>query len=197
MNQRTYHGNIDPDDMAEALVAAFSFGNLRAQRVGAGEKIMVQIATSEHARSGGKAALSISVQKVEDGVTVAIGQQAWLGAAASLGQTALGALMNPWSLLGRLDDIAQDVTSLTLTEKVWEALDKFVASAGAAHEISERLRTTVCPFCNTANPVGSASCVKCSAPLGDAQPVGCPKCGNVMPPGSKFCSNCGAALGSA
>lgn len=194
MDQRTYHGNINPDDLAEALVAAFNHGNMRAQRLGTGDKIMVQVATSERARSGGKAALSVSIQRVEDGVTVALGQQEWLGAAASLGQTALGALMNPWSLLGRLDDIAQDVVSLTLTDRVWEAIDKFATSAGAAHEISERLRTTVCPFCNTANPVGAAACKTCGAPLGSAQPLACAKCGHVMPPGSKFCGNCGAPL---
>ena len=102
--QRTYHGDINPEEMADVLVAAFNQGNMQAQQIGQGDKVMVQIATRQHAQSGGKAALSVTIQKIEDGVSVALGQHAWLGAAASLGQTALGALANPWSLLGRLDE---------------------------------------------------------------------------------------------
>ena len=192
--QRTYHGDINPEEMADVLVAAFNQGNMQAQQIGQGDKVMVQIATRQHAQSGGKAALSVTIQKIEDGVSVALGQHAWLGAAASLGQTALGALANPWSLLGRLDDLAQDVTSLTLTDKVWEAIEKFAQAAKVTKTISERLQSVVCPYCSTANKVGAAVCEHCGGPLGEVQPVSCPKCGNVMPPKSKFCANCGTAL---
>lgn len=192
--QRTYHGDISPDEMADVLVAAFNQGNMQAQQVGAGDKVMVQIATRQHAQSGGKAALSVTVQKIEDGVSVALGQHEWLGAAASLGETALAAFMNPLNLLGRLDDIAQDVTSLTLTDKVWEAVEKFAQAAKVTKTISERLQSVICPYCNTANKVGAGACENCGGPLGNAQPVSCPKCGNVMPPQSKFCANCGTVL---
>jgi len=123
---------------------------------------------------------------------VALGQQEWLGTAASLAQTGLAALMNPLSLIGRLDDLAQDISSLALSEQVWAATENFARTAGAAKQISERLRTVSCPNCGTANKVGAPKCVSCSAPLGDVQPVACKNCGNVMPAGSKFCSNCGA-----
>jgi hypothetical protein len=192
--QRTYHGDIQPIDMATALVAAFNQGNMRAQQVGQGDKVMVQIATRQGAQSGGTAALSVTIQQVEDGVSVALGQHEWLGAAASLGQTAMSALMNPWNLLGRLDDLAQDFTSLTLVDKVWEAVEKFAQAARVTKTISERLQTVACPFCGTANKVGAPDCVNCGGPLGEHQPVSCPKCGNVMPPKSKFCANCGTAL---
>ena len=191
--QRTYHGDINPDEMAAALVAAFNQGNMRAQQVGEGDKVMVQIATRQGG-SGGKAALSITIQRVEDGVSAAMGQHEWLGVAASLGQTALATLMNPWNLIGRLDDIAQDVTSLTLIDRVWEAIEKFAQAAKVTKTISERLQTVACPFCGTANKVGDPDCVNCGAPLGEHQPLACPKCGNVMPPKSKFCANCGTAL---
>jgi hypothetical protein len=194
MEHRTFHGEITPEDLARALVAEFNRGNLRAQQIGQDDRVMVQIATREGAASGGKTGLSVSIQKVEDGVTVALGQQEWLGTAASLAQTGLSALLNPMSLLGRLDDLAQDISSLALSEQIWAAIEKFARTAGAAKEISERLRTVTCPNCQTANAVGAPRCVSCGAPLGDAQPVACSNCGNVMAAGSKFCSNCGAAL---
>lgn len=194
MNQQTYHGDIQPDEMAAALVAAFHQGNLTAQQIGRGEKVMVQIAVREYAQSGGKAALSVTIQKVEDGVSVALGQQEWFGAAASLGQTAIMTLQNPWSLIGRLDDIAQDVTSLTLSDKVWSAIEKFAQAAQVTKTISDRLQTVTCPYCSTANKVGAPECENCGGPLGEAQPVSCPKCGNVMPSKSKFCANCGTVL---
>ena len=194
MEHRTYHGEITPDDLARALVAEFNRGNLRAQQIGQGDQVMVQIATREGATSGGRTGLSVSIQRIEDGVTVALGQQEWLGTAASLAQTGLSALLNPLSLLGRLDDLAQDISALALSEQIWSAIERFSRTAGAAKEISERLRTVTCPNCQTANAVGAPRCVSCGAPLGGVQPLACPNCGNVMLAGSKFCSNCGAAM---
>jgi hypothetical protein len=196
MSERTYHGNITPGDLAKALVAAFDQGNLRCQQIGQGERVMVQIATRNFAQSGGKAAMSITIQQVPGGVTVGVGQHEWLGAAASLGQTALATFRNPWNILSRLDDIAQDITSITLEQRVWDAIEKFARTARVTKAISERLSTIMCHYCETANKVGAASCQSCGAPLGEVQPVWCGNCGNVMPAKSKFCGNCGAVLGA-
>jgi len=195
VNERTFHGNIVPADMAAALIAAFNQGNLRCQQLGQGDKVMVQIATATSAQSGGRTALAVTIQKHTDGVTVSIGQAEWLGVAASLGQTALATLLNPWNLIHRLDDIAQDITSLTLEQKAWEALERYARTAKVTKTISARLQAVTCPYCNTANKLGVADCENCGGPLGEAQPVSCGKCGNVMPPKSKFCSNCGTAIG--
>ena len=194
MEHRTYHSDITPEDLAQALVAEFSRGNMRAQRLASSEGALVQIASREGAVSGGKTGITVTIHRVEDGVTVSLGEQEWLGTAASLAQTGLAALLNPWSLVGRLDDLAQDVTALTLSEQIWAAIEKFVRAAGASKEISERLRAVACPNCGTANAVGAAKCVSCGAPLGGVQPLSCSNCGNVMPAGSKFCSNCGAPM---
>lgn len=196
MKERSYHGDINPEMMAKAVIAAFNQGNMAAQQVGQGEKVMVQIATREYAQSGGKAALTITIQKNEDGVTVGIGQHEWFGAAASIGQTALSIFLNPWNIIARLDDIAQDVTSLTLENKVWEAVEKFARTAKVTKTISERLQSVSCPYCGTANKVAASDCINCGGPLGDHQPVSCGKCGNVLPNKSKFCNNCGTATGS-
>lgn len=191
MEQRVFHGNIIPTDVAQALLAEFNQGNLRAQVLGESGHLTVQIATSQWSRSGGQTALAVNIQKIEDGVTVQIGQQQWMGVAASLGQSAIAALMNPLNLLGRLDDIAQDIQNLQLNEKVWEIIAREVRAKGASHQLSERLSRLTCEYCCSANPVGEPSCVACGAPLGAVQPKTCAKCGYVLTHEEKFCPNCG------
>lgn len=191
MNARIYHGNITPDSLAQVLVAQFTRRNLRAQQLGNGDQVTVQIATPHFAQSGGNTAISVNIQKVEDGVSVSIGKQAWFGVAASLGMSALSALRNPFTLLGRLDDIAQDIENLQLTDDIWQTIDRAALAAGAGQQLSERLRRMICDFCNTANPVGEPRCIACGAPLGDVQPNTCTKCGFILNKKEKFCPNCG------
>ncbi len=185
---------MQPQALAQALMAEFNRGNLRTQVLQQADGVAVQIATGPGAHSGGHTAITITFQKVADGVMVGLGQQDWLGTAASLGQTTIAALMNPWNLLGRLDDIAQDVENLQLTERVWNAIDRAARAAGASHELSERLKRVVCLYCGVANPVGEAACIACGAPLGGAQPTTCPKCGFVVTLNETRCPNCGQML---
>ena len=194
MEQRVFHGNITPADVAQALLAEFNQGNLRAQILGESDHLTVQIATSQWSRSGGQTALAVDIQEIEDGVIVQIGQQQWMGVAASLGQSAIAALMNPLNLLGRLDDIAQDIQNLQLNEKVWATIAREVQAKGASHQLSERLSRLTCEYCGAANPVGEASCAACGAPLGAVQPRTCGKCGYVLTHGERFCPNCGQAV---
>lgn len=194
MDQKIYHGDITPDQIAQNLVAHFNRNNLRAQQLGSGEHVCVQIATNEGYHSGGDTAISIDLQKAGDGVSIQIGKQAWLGVAADLGMTALTALRNPFALIGRLGSIAQDIESLQLSEEIWQVIDAVARSAHASHEISERLRRMVCDYCNTANPVGEPRCIACGAPLGDVQPFTCPNCGFVLTKAEQTCPNCGRPL---
>lgn len=194
MDRRIFHGNIKPNDLAHALMAEFNRGNLHAQVVGSKEKMAVQIATRMGSMSGGQTAMTINIQAVEDGIMVEIGQQAWLGVAASLGHTAWTAFRNPFSLLGRLDDIAQDIESIQLSDRVWSVIDKAVATAGASHSLSERLQRVTCGFCGTANPLGEGSCIACGAPLGDAHPTTCSHCGFVVMSEETICPNCNKNL---
>jgi hypothetical protein len=132
----------------------------------------------------------VHIQKVEDGVSVTVGQQAWTGIAASLGMTALYALRNPFHLLSRLDDLAQDIEYLQLSDEVWNIINKQAQSLGAGFELSERLRRHVCAYCQVANPVGEPSCIACGAPLGIIQPITCRNCGFVIKTGESICPNC-------
>lgn len=190
MERRILHGNIKPNDIAQALMAEFNRGNLHAQTVGQANKLAVQIATRMGSQSGGQTAMTVSIQSHADGVMIEIGQQAWLGLAASLGQTAISALRNPFSLLGRLDDLAQDIENLQLQEKIWQTVDRTAAALGAGRELSERLQRIVCTYCDTANPLGEGSCLACGAPLGDVHPTTCPNCGYAVTKNEATCPNC-------
>jgi cytochrome c5 len=190
MERKIFHGNIKPADIAHALVAEFNQGNLRAQTLGQSDRIVVQVGTRPDAMSGGQTAMTVTVQSLEEGIMVELGQQAWMGVAASLGMSALAAIKNPFSLLGRLDDIAQDIENLQMGERVWAVISKAARAAGASAELSENLKRTTCEYCHVANPVGAPSCNACGAPLGRVQPSTCRHCGFVVRPVDKTCPNC-------
>jgi RNA polymerase subunit RPABC4/transcription elongation factor Spt4 len=194
MEKRTYHGNITPRDIARALVAEFDHGNMQAQTIGADERIVVQIASRTFRDSGGQTAVTVILEKIEDGVMIQLGDQQWFGVAASMGQTALSALRNPLALLGRLDDLAQDISSIQLAETIWQSIQRTAEAAGASHQISERLRRTECAYCGAAAPVGEATCPACGGPMGTVQPKACLKCGFVPPAGARVCPKCGTKM---
>lgn len=194
MERKIFHGNIKPADIAQALHGEFNQGNLRAQTIGQSDKLIVQVSSRPNAMSGGQTAMTVIIQKMEDGIIVELGQQAWLGVAASLGASALAAIRNPFSLLGRLDDIAQDIENLQLGERIWQVIAKTLQIAGATTELSNRLKRLTCEYCHAANPVGEPACIACGAPLGNAQPVTCKKCGYVVKASDKVCPNCNQPL---
>ena len=190
MEPRIFHGNLKAEDIARAILAEFNHGNLRAQQLGGGDRIVVQIATHDRPQSGGKTALSVTIQNVTDGVSILIGKQEWLGVAASIGQTAFSLWRNPWNILSRLDDVAQDIENLQLSDQVWAVIENSARASGASFELSERLRRIVCAYCMTANPVGESNCIACGAPLGEVQPRTCPNCGFVVSLQESVCPNC-------
>ncbi len=188
--KKIFHGKILPQDFAQALISEFNHGNLQTQKTGSEKALALQIGTRQFRNSGGKTAITISIEKVSDGVTVHVGDQSIFGVAASLGATALAALRNPLSLITRLDDVAQDLESLKISERAWEIIHHVAASANASLALSERLRRAVCLFCETPNPVGDPSCVACGAPLGEAQPLTCPTCGFIVHNDDDLCPQC-------
>ena len=191
MERKIFHGILSPTDVAQALLAEFNRGNIRAQVLGKSDKLAVQIGTRPGAISGGQTAITITIQKVPDGIMVELGQQAWLGVAASLGQTAFSLFRNPFSLIGRLDDLAQDIESLQLSENVWQVIAQTAASAGASHQLTDRMSRMTCEFCGTANPLGEPACIACGAPMGDTYPISCKNCGFVVMRKESVCPNCG------
>jgi len=190
MVQKTYHGDFSPADFTRSIIAQFHRGNLHVQQIGDGDKVVVQIATKDMSQSGGKTAIGISLQKVEDGVMVQVGKQVWFSIAASLGLSAISLLRNPLNILGRMDDIAQDIENLQLRDEIWDVIDNTAKNLGSGFELSERIRRYVCDFCNTPNPIGQPDCIACGAPLGSIQPITCKNCGFVISIDEKYCPNC-------
>jgi len=194
MDKRIFYGSVTPRDFAEGLAAQFNRGNLRTQVLGDKDNLKVQIASQPGAASGGQTALTVLLQAVEDGVMVQVGQQTWMGVAASLGQSALATALNPWNLLNRLDDIAQDIENLQIVENVWKIIEKVAQVYGASQQLSERLRRLECGYCGAANPVGASSCLACGAPLGSSQPRTCRHCGFLLNAEEPVCPQCGRVI---
>ncbi len=194
MDRRFFHGKLTPTDIAQSLLAEFNRTNLHAQTLGTSDKMIVQIATRPGAPSGGQTALTVAIEKATDGVMIQMGQQAWMGTAASLGWSALTALRNPFSLLGRIDDIAQDLENLQLVENIWNVIGRAAQASGASHQLSERLYRMECEYCGAATPVGEATCLACGAPLGKVHPTSCGNCGFVVLRGETTCPNCGKVI---
>ncbi|MFC1936745.1 zinc ribbon domain-containing protein [Chloroflexota bacterium] len=194
METKIYHGSIKAKDLAQALTVRFNRTNLMANTKRSGDQYIVQIASRRDSRSGGKTALGITIQQLEEGVAIKLGKQSWLGIAASIGTTLLAARRNPFNLLGRLDDVAQDIENINLDDQVWDVIEEVATTMGASQQLSERLRRTGCEYCETANPVGQPRCLACGAPLGGSQPRLCSNCGFVAAPEDIACTNCGEAL---
>jgi hypothetical protein len=194
MQRQIFHGGITPTDIAQALLGEFNRGNLRAQALGESDKILVQIGTRPGAAAGGETALAVHIQSVEDGIMVELGEQAWLGVAASFGVTALTALRNPLALLNRLDDLAQDIENMQISDRIWQVIHQTSQAAGASRTLSERLSRLECDYCGSANPLGEPSCIACGAPLGRVHPTSCSKCGFALKHSETICPNCGSPV---
>ena len=194
MEQKAFHGDFSPNDLAEILLVHFNRGNLEVQKIGSDDSVTVQIRSKIDAKSGGQTAVGVFFQKFEDGVLISVGEQRWLGVAASLGVSALAAIKNPFSLLHRIDDIAQDLEYINLTEDIWRILSANAKLVGSGFQLSQRLKRIECGYCRTANLVGAPGCEACGAPLGDSQPATCSKCGYVLTKNEIKCPNCKQAV---
>jgi hypothetical protein len=195
MDTKFFHGNISAEDLAVILVHRFNRGNMLAQYTHSGKQWVVQIASRINARSGGDTALAVNIMQMEDGISINMGKQSWLGIAASIGISLFSFLTrNPMNIISRIDDIAQDIENLSLDDQVWAVIDETLAAFGATHELSDRLKRTGCEYCETANPVGASRCIACGAPLGNVQPRTCKKCVFVAAPEDTVCQNCSKKL---
>lgn len=191
MDEKIFYGEIQIEDIANALLAEFNQPPWQAQRYGDdGRRIAVQIASRPNLQSGGATALTLHLQKLSNGVMVQMGQQAWLNLAASVGTTILVALRNPWHLLSRLDDLAQDFESLQLRDHVWEVIESVCNSAGASHKIDAAIKQQRCEYCLTPNPTETSHCLACGAPLQIKTVTTCPHCGFIVQKNEVMCPNC-------
>ncbi len=190
MEQKTYHGKITPQELAQVLVGRFNTADMSATVSGEGAKLIVHLEAGGY--SGGQTSLAVGLAPVADGVTITVGDQNLLGVAADLLQSGLKALWNPVTIIGEIDDVARNVERLNLPQQVWETVDHYCQSVGAG--LTPELSGVTCPYCGVLNPLGTGQCPQCGAPLGQAQPITCPQCGKTLPPHLKFCTRCGTSL---
>lgn len=195
MQQRTYRGPITARGLAQALVQRFNEGHLLARATGPDDHVIVQITAREYdRRRRERAALTISIIQQDDAVEVSLGEHQWLGPAADLLEAGLKGWFMPFSLIGEMSDVADDLQTLQLPTQVWEAVEHYVESVGAKLGLAQEARMVACPFCGVGNPVGVGQCSACGGSLAEAQPKSCPNCGKLSPASAMFCSRCGTAL---
>lgn len=188
MEQRTYHGKITPDELAQALAARFNSDDMSASVSGDEDKLLVSISSSGW--QGGKTALPVGISAVSGGVLVTVGQHDVLGVAADLVQTGLAALVNPMTVIGEIDDVARNVERLNLPRLVWETVDHYASSVGAG--LTPDPVAVICPYCGVQSPIGQPKCESCGASLATVQPITCSRCGKLLAADLKFCTRCGA-----
>ncbi|HOT91713.1 MAG TPA: zinc ribbon domain-containing protein [Anaerolineae bacterium] len=195
VEQRLYHGKINAEDMARALVLRFDQGETRAQWVrGEGGRAVLQIQNRSVERGDPNTAVTVHITPTSTGVTVAVSEQQWLGVAADLAKTGVKGWLNPLRLLDELDDIARNVRWLGLRAEVWRAVDEYCRSQGSGRGTAAAFQTVLCPYCDTPNPIGAYICQACGGPLAEVQPTVCPNCGFLNEPEASLCVNCGTRI---
>ena len=222
MEQRFYHGNIDPNGLADYLVGMFGqgpgmynqgySGMVTAQKLGQGDHLLVQIARMRHSGRV-RNAIGVSIARTPDGVSVSTGQSNWLDDRAIAGGL-IGALFWPPLLLFPL---AHGIRNFAFYQDIWNAVDNYCMQAGATQGQTRTANGVYCNHCGAVNDEGSEVCAVCGSPLYAGQPqqgyqyqqapqyqppasstsaantVVCPKCGHTVA-AANFCSNCAASL---
>ncbi len=192
MEQKTFPGKIDPQDMARSLVMRFNSGETHAQwMVGTEGRTVVQIQMQRKDPDDPDTAVTLQITPGSTGVTIALSEQPWLGVAADLAKTGVMAFLNPWNLVGELDDIARNVRRLQLRNDVWSAVEGYCRNAAMGQGAVVAATDVECPYCGTTAPIGQPNCKACLGSLTSVQPVKCPRCGFVNPPHRQRCGRCG------
>ncbi len=195
VEQRLYHGEISPKDLAKTLVMQFDEGETVAQWMkGEAHRAVVQVRSRGVEHGDPNTAVTVQITPTKTGVTVSVSEQRWLGVAADLAKTGVMGWLNPARLLGELDDIARNVRWLGLRSEIWKAVDEYCQNRGSGRGTSAIISSVVCPYCGTPNEIGAHTCQACRAPLAQAQPIVCPRCGFLNDPQAALCVNCGAQL---
>ncbi len=197
MEQRVYHGQVSPEDVAQALLDEWDQGDTMAQAFGEEGRVIVQIGQ----RSAGwfsdepRQALTLGIEPIADGLRVTMGQQQWYqdGGIQFIGGGLIGLFPFFFAFpLGQLFGGAEDDIDQRLPARVWQSIERFAGNTGAATGATRRLTTIPCPSCGVANAQGAERCSACGTSL--TAPAGCPNCGHTNPPGANFCNRCGAQL---
>jgi hypothetical protein len=149
MEQRMYHGNINPDALADYLVNMFNqgYGDTVAQKVGQGNQVLVQIGLLSHSGRRIRHSIGVSIYRTPDGVSVSTGQANWFDD-PGLGGSLIGALYWPPLLLFPL---ARGINSYGLYQNIWQAVDTYCAQVGAMQGPVTTAHAVYCRNCGVVN----------------------------------------------
>jgi ribosomal protein L40E len=207
MEQRIYHGSLDPNALAQHLLDTWDQGDTVAQALESDEGIMVQVGD----RTGGffsdepHTALTLALEPLTDGLRATLGEQQWYRDQG--GQIMVGGLIGffpfffTWPLGGGRDEPVDP----ELTSQLWESIEAYTRQYGAwtgetrqlqqppsaATGATTRLQGVRCPSCGTENQPGAERCRECGTFL---QARDCPQCGVSNPATANFCMRCGSNL---
>ncbi len=196
VDQRAYHGTIDPEGLARAVVMHFDTDETRSQWMrGDGKRVVIQIQNRKVEHGDPHTAITIHVSPSETGIVVAVSEQKWLGMAADLAKSGLLTLLKPRRLLKELDDIARNVRWLNLRAEIWRTIEDYCENAGSGRGTAALLKNIPCAYCGTPNELGAQRCQACRAPLADVQPIVCGRCGFLNEAEASLCVNCGNQIG--
>ena len=146
MKQRVYHGDVQPEALADFLVQQYDpQQNLHAQKLGTGDSFIVQIGHGDKFEREKGHALSIAITRAPGdapGVAVTIGQQQWLtpgmaGFAAMMGLIAL--MITPWALFALIWPASHVIETAFMPGSVSDNIDTFMASKGAVLDREQEL----------------------------------------------------------
>jgi len=212
MEERLYHGNINPEALANHLVATFNQGgDLAAQRVGQGDQVMVQVGRVKLWTGRFHSAIGINISQLPDGICVATGQSHWLeldnpGVSGML----LGSLFFPPLIIFPL---MRGIRNYTLYQDIWTVIDDYCTQGHAVQGDVMTAHAVYCQNCGAVNDEHIGQCHLCGMPLyipeySDVAPpmqaanrtvvykprmVTCPRCDTTVPAG-KYCNNCASEL---
>ncbi len=197
VEQRAYHGDLDPKELAQTLVLRFNEGETRAHWLpGEAGRAVVQVQNRQVEYGDPTTAVTVHISPTKTGITVSVSEQKVLGVAADMAKSGVQAWLNPMRLLSEIDDIARNVRWLGLRSEIWTAVDEYCRTQGSARGTAGILTHVVCPYCGTPNDMGAQNCKACRAPLAEAQPIVCGRCGFLNEPQATLCVNCSAQLKS-
>ncbi|GHO72576.1 hypothetical protein KSD_03470 [Ktedonobacter sp. SOSP1-85] len=200
---------LDLERLARDLEGQFSHQGYQVQHFGTREQIAVQIRKGGEIEGlvGLQAALTVSLQRVQGGVTASIGEHQWLDKAA-VGAIGMFFL---WPLM--ITAGAGLIRQAGLETQIYNALDAAVyhqtgrgpQPQGAqqrqgAPQPSARPaqpQQVPCPQCQALNDADDAFCSYCGKSLQQAQPQApkqCEQCGAQLKPDAAFCAKCGHAV---
>ncbi|HEU5378117.1 MAG TPA: zinc ribbon domain-containing protein [Ktedonobacteraceae bacterium] len=169
MDQRMYHGNIDPHALADYLVGVFNnqpamhYGHSHsmAQKISQGERVYVQIMRVGEWSGYEHNALSVQILRTAGGVSISMGQSDWLDLdQGGLAGMLLGALLFPPLLLF---PVLSGLTRSNFAHDVWEAIDNYCIQARPRNPRPSR--GFYCSYCGAFNHPAAAHCHSCGAPF--------------------------------